>query len=130
MSRLAVRRRERRADQILNDGQRKTGSLTGSRLGEADQVPAGKRERNRLLLNRRRMRVAGVADRMEQFGREVEIRKGDTRLGHLFNHLSVIYGGGACSSEATQSALRSPRGEFPRRRRGPRQEPGKARSEE
>src|SRR5204862_697789 len=68
VSRLAVRRREWRADQILNDGQRKTGSLTGSRLGEADQVPAGKRERNRLLLNRRRMRVAGVADRMEQFG--------------------------------------------------------------
>ena len=73
MSGLPVLGGERSADQIVNDGKGEPGGLSGSGLGETDQIPARQSEWNRLLLDRRGMGVPCVANRVEHFGGEVQV---------------------------------------------------------
>ena len=56
--------------QALHDRQRERRRLARARLREADQIPALERQRNRLLLDRRGVCVAGVAHRVEQLRNE------------------------------------------------------------
>src|SRR6266436_1168670 len=53
---------ERSADQIVNYGKSEARGLSGSGLGETDQIPACQGKRNRLLLDRRGMGVARITD--------------------------------------------------------------------
>ena len=58
------------AEQPLDDRQREGGRLAGAGLGAAEEVAAGEDVRNRLPLNRRRLGVALVRERLEQGLRE------------------------------------------------------------
>jgi hypothetical protein len=87
VNRLPVCPCERSADQIVNYGKSEARGLSRSGLGETDQIPACQSKGNRLLLDRRGMRVPGVADRVENFGGEVQLLKREWGLGSWFDHL-------------------------------------------
>ena len=65
-ARMADAARLAHLDQALEDRQHKRRGLAGASLGDADQVAAVEQQRNRLLLNGRRGRIAGVRHRVLQ----------------------------------------------------------------
>ena len=91
MKRLTVDTDKWRSDQVVNDGQCETGSLAGSSLSKTNQVPAGEREWDRLLLYRRGMGVTCVVDRVQDLWSQLELREGDWWPGFLLIHLPEIY---------------------------------------
>jgi hypothetical protein len=84
---LAFRVSDRSADQVVNYGKGEARGLSRACLRQANQVSSRKRQGNRLLLNRGRVRIAGIAHGLQQFGREVELGKGEPRVDFLFTHL-------------------------------------------
>jgi len=78
---------DRSADEIVNDGEREAGSLAGPRLGETNQIPTFQRQRDCLLLDRRGVRVAGIEHRVQDFGRQIELREGDARFDYCITNL-------------------------------------------
>src|ERR1700682_3588558 len=78
---------DRSADQIVNYGKSEASGLSRSRLRQTNQISPRKRQGNRLLLDRGRVRIPGVAHGLEHFGREVELGKREPRVDFLFNHL-------------------------------------------
>ncbi len=69
---LAGRKGQPVVAEVLQDGQRKRGRLAGAGLGRAKHVAAGEHQRDGLLLDRGRNRVALFADRLEEGRVEVQ----------------------------------------------------------
>ena len=91
----AVKRRplvvgDRRLDEIVNDGEREPGGFARTGLGKTNQIPTFQRQRNCLLLDRRGMRIPRIEHRVQHFGREIQLRKGDAHVDCLFTHLIGI----------------------------------------
>ena len=75
--------------QSLEDGQRESRSLAGSRLGTAKQIPAFKGGRNGPLLNRRRFGIALRGKCLKNRGNEFQLFKGHVMC--LFPFLSCTF---------------------------------------
>ena len=65
--------------QGVQQRQRERGGLAGAGLGDAEQIPPGKRRRNRLRLDRRGRLVALRSDRLQE--KRVELKRGEARGG-------------------------------------------------
>jgi hypothetical protein len=85
---LAIRARQRCADEIVHDRQGESGSLSGTGLGETDQIPSGESERYGLLLDGRWVRIPRIAHGVQHLGGEIQLRKRDTGRRHDADGLS------------------------------------------
>jgi hypothetical protein len=89
---------ERGADEIVHDRQREASGLTGAGLCEADQITPRQRQRNCLLLDGSRMRVARIAHCAQNFGGQLQLGERDAdgwlyldpRFDSLFTHSPAI----------------------------------------
>ena len=60
-------------DRAASERQRERRGLAGAGRGLAEQVVAGEQQRDRLALDRRRLLVAEVVERLEQLGSQAEV---------------------------------------------------------
>src|SRR5258705_13268809 len=88
MTRLPFFAGEGCLDRIVNDWKGEPAGFSRSGLREPNEIPPRQCEWNRLLLDRRGMGVPGVANRVENFGGEVELGERQSRLGVFFTHLT------------------------------------------
>jgi hypothetical protein len=61
--------------EAMQDGKSESGGLAGSRLGNAEDIAPGKRNRNGLRLNGRGRRIAGSYYRLENLRAEAKFVK-------------------------------------------------------